>query len=1022
MLSRSLSCLLLILLVTHQLAAQLTPAEAVAAMGRGINLGNTLEPPTEGAWNNGPAQEAYFDAYVAAGFTNVRVPVRWDEHTGDEPPYTIDAAWLDRVEQVVDWGLDRDLFITLNAHHEDWLKSDYDNPTLRARFDAIWTQVAQRFSDKSDKLLLEVINEPFGMTVAQVDDVNQRVLDIIRMSNPTRLVIFGGYQYSNAEELLVARIPDDPYLIGYFHSYDPFQFGLNGVGTWGSESDYQLLDQKFAKVAAWSTENGVPVYLSEFGAVLQADYNSRMRFYAAFTEAALRYGFAFAVWDDGGMFRLLDRDSGNWPEVKDILINTYADSPTDVRATTAEPVDTITPEITLSWNNRSDRGGLVVERSVGEAAFAAVATLPAGTSSYTDTDVEIGTFYRYRLSFTRADGTLVQSYPARVLLAGEQTPFGDTAIVITDTLQAENFDRGGEEVAYHDSEAENIPNEYRTDEGVDIGGNGSGGFAVGYVARGEWLEYTVLVPEAGAFAVSAALASEQGNGSLKVSASGGSSATSVSVPAAGTGSYSTFQEFSSVGVLSLAAGEQILRVDITGDQPFNIDYFVFTPAAPDSGAVVNYFDGLDTAATRFTGEPAGITYSVMDGELTVVGDGTAGPYQTFRYDLPDSLAANVTGSGNKLYIGARTTSGDPVKLRIDLVDDSNLHTTLAGRSASISGTEFQDYVYDFADGYTDGGYGGTGCPDGTNCPVNGGRIVALTFYPEPEAGMFMDTLVIDYLSFGQPLDTSTVADAGVVNYSDDLTSASDAFSGTDQGIAYSVTDGVLTIAGDGTAEAYRSFRYTVGGENGKADVIGSDNKLFIRARTLSGDSSSLRVDLIDDQNLHTSIDNNTVVIAGDEFKVYTLEYSAYQDGGYGGTGCTTDAAPCTVDGQRVTQLVFYPEAATGGFNDTIEIDYLSFGVELSTAVRNFVQLDGLSVYPNPVENRLNLRFELNARTDVRVDLYDALGRNVRRTALARQPAGTTELTLEVADLAGGTYFLQLHLDGTPSRAFQVRIN
>ena len=60
--------------------AQLTPAEAAEAMGRGINLGNTMEPPTEGGWNNGPVQERYFDDYVAAGFSTVRVPVRWDRH------------------------------------------------------------------------------------------------------------------------------------------------------------------------------------------------------------------------------------------------------------------------------------------------------------------------------------------------------------------------------------------------------------------------------------------------------------------------------------------------------------------------------------------------------------------------------------------------------------------------------------------------------------------------------------------------------------------------------------------------------------------------------------------------------------------------------------------------------------------------------------------------------------------------------------------------------------------------------
>ena len=74
---RLLLCLITAGFFALPLLAQLTPAQAVAEMGRGINLGNTLEPPQEGAWNNGPAQESYFDAYVEAGFTNVRIPVRW---------------------------------------------------------------------------------------------------------------------------------------------------------------------------------------------------------------------------------------------------------------------------------------------------------------------------------------------------------------------------------------------------------------------------------------------------------------------------------------------------------------------------------------------------------------------------------------------------------------------------------------------------------------------------------------------------------------------------------------------------------------------------------------------------------------------------------------------------------------------------------------------------------------------------------------------------------------------------------
>jgi len=142
--------------------AQVTPQEANKAMARGINIGNTMEPEKEGGWNNGVVQEYYFDDYKAAGFTSIRIPIRWDKHTANTSPYKIDEAWMKRVEQVVDWGLQRDLYIVINAHHEDWIKTGYGNKNLRDRFDSIWSQIAVRFQNKSEKLLFEIINEPNG--------------------------------------------------------------------------------------------------------------------------------------------------------------------------------------------------------------------------------------------------------------------------------------------------------------------------------------------------------------------------------------------------------------------------------------------------------------------------------------------------------------------------------------------------------------------------------------------------------------------------------------------------------------------------------------------------------------------------------------------------------------------------------------------------------------------------------------------------------------------------------------------
>ncbi|MFK7937516.1 MAG: cellulase family glycosylhydrolase [Saprospiraceae bacterium] len=560
---------------SQPLFAQLTPAQAVAEMGRGINLGNTLEPPLEGGWNNGPAQEVHFDAYVEAGFSNVRIPVRWDQHTGNSEPFAVNENWMNRVEQVVDWGLERGFYITLNGHHEDWLKNNYANETLRNRYDAIWVQIAERFKDKSEKLIFEIINEPKGMTRTQVDELNARILGIIRQNNPTRLVIYGGNEWANSAQLLAAAIPDDDYVIGYYHSYDPWNFSGLGNGTWGTANDYQQMNNQYQSVKNWSEANGIPVHHSEFGALLRCDYNSRMRIYAHNVEQCLINGFAFSVWDDGGDFGVLKRNSNTWPEVKDILMHYHEDSPNQITSSFVADSLTNAPTIVLNWNNRTTNGGgIFLEKSVNNAvSFTEIARLPANATTFTDSNVESGKTYTYRIYTTRADGTLLHGYPTRLrITATEQTPFNASPISIPGKLEVEEYDNGGEGMAYHDTDPTNIPGGFRTDEGVDIGEFGDG-YILEYVSEGEWIEYTVDVAQAGIYSVSAEVGSAVANGAFSVTFNKNNAIAKFNTP--NTGNWYTFQTITANNEIELEAGVQIMRLDITNNNSFNADYLTF---------------------------------------------------------------------------------------------------------------------------------------------------------------------------------------------------------------------------------------------------------------------------------------------------------------------------------------------------------------------------------------------------------------------------------------------------------------
>ena len=394
--------------------AQTTPQQAIAQMGRGINLGNTLDDPLGygKTWGN-LAKEELFESYATAGFTCVRIPITWNAHTGTEAPYTVDETFLDHVEEVVAWAQERNLWVIINSHHEDWLFEDPSQENFD-RLDSIWSQVAMRFKDHSDSLVFEILNEPRtvddALTQTQVDDLQFRILDIIRETNPTRKVIIGGMGWANKADLVKMKIPEDDYIIGYFHSYDPWDFAGEGNGSWGTTSDVNQLKSEFEVVADWSAENNVPVLLGEFGARTRADFNDRMYWYAMYVETALENGFAFTTWDDNGWFQVLKRSSLTWTTPKDILVNFSSENPSELKLNNYNA-----DSIKIEWTNRvEDYDSIYIQRGITSTSFENIATVDEGVSAFVDKDLVQKKTYYYRVVAVQNGTTLLMSYPQQI--------------------------------------------------------------------------------------------------------------------------------------------------------------------------------------------------------------------------------------------------------------------------------------------------------------------------------------------------------------------------------------------------------------------------------------------------------------------------------------------------------------------------------------------------------------------------------------------------------------------------------
>jgi endoglucanase len=304
--------------------AQRSPAyEAAQRLGRGVNLGNTLEAPSEGAW--GMTLEAeYFRRIAEAGFDSVRIPVRWSAHAADEPPYRIDPDFMKRVEWAVEQAMEHDLAAVLNVHHYDAL---YEAPDQhRERFLALWRQIGERFRDHPGTLYFELLNEPHDEFDAGMwNDLAADALEVVRESNPERFVIVGPVQWNQIEKLPDLELPEeDRRLIVTFHFYHPFQFTHQGAG-WVEGSDAWLgtewpseehpredLTKRFRRAAEWSERRDRPLYLGEFGAYRRADRESRVRWTRFIRAEAERRGISWAYWEFGAGFGVYDRERDRW--------------------------------------------------------------------------------------------------------------------------------------------------------------------------------------------------------------------------------------------------------------------------------------------------------------------------------------------------------------------------------------------------------------------------------------------------------------------------------------------------------------------------------------------------------------------------------------------------------------------------------------------------------------------------------------------------------------------------------------
>ena len=292
-----------------------TAMDIAADMVPGWNLGNTLEPGPcnwlsneldyETAWQGSKTTQQIIDFVKAQGFRSIRIPCSWYVHMDQN--YNISPAWMNRVQEVVDYCIKDGLYVILNDHYDNgWIEKSFAGQTAASVskncfiLGMMWKQIATRFRDYDHHLLFAGMNEPD----AAGDQSNDKAADIATLIKYEQAFVNAVRQTggNNTTRVLVVQSPSTSIDLAYqydvmptdptpnammleVHFYSPYNFTMMtkdeswgyqayywGSGnhvtgskhnvTWGEESYVQT---QMRQMKTKYTSKGIPVMMGEFG-------------------------------------------------------------------------------------------------------------------------------------------------------------------------------------------------------------------------------------------------------------------------------------------------------------------------------------------------------------------------------------------------------------------------------------------------------------------------------------------------------------------------------------------------------------------------------------------------------------------------------------------------------------------------------------------------------------------------------------------------------------------------------------
>ncbi len=444
----------------------ITSLEIAHRMGNGINLGNTMEAYGRASVGVGAATSVYetfwgqpvttpemIQAMKDAGFDTLRVPVAWTNAMNYESgDYTIGTDYLNRVEEIINYALDADMYVIVNDHWDGGWWGMFGSATQETReaamelYTSMWTQIATKYEKYDNRLIFEAGNEELGFRLNDKDvaadsgalsdaecytvtnQINQAFVDTIRSTggnNADRFLLIAGFGTDITNTCNDAyQMPTDTAkdkLLLSVHYYDPSGYCIwESIADWGTQKDYKSMYDMLEKMTMF-TDQGYGIVIGEYGVLNQQNgmREGTMPYTETFLDVCDYFGYCPVLWDCNDMFM---RNEGKirYEEVAQMYldhsyaaqsaksleeIQTAAKADIDAATAAAPEAAGVSENTAMAWimYSSSDWG---VSYSVGD-----VYDPGSATAGIVATDVEItgeGT-YTVGLDFTGTAGGYANS-------------------------------------------------------------------------------------------------------------------------------------------------------------------------------------------------------------------------------------------------------------------------------------------------------------------------------------------------------------------------------------------------------------------------------------------------------------------------------------------------------------------------------------------------------------------------------------------------------------------------------------